>query len=81
MTLKLLRTEHHRELHGLLFTSSLCVRLRPTLKGCEMGPLVYRPHSERPESQYPFADVILKAAISPQLFKVFKGFSPRQPWQ
>ena len=38
------------------------------MRACETGPMVYRPYLRRLESQ-PFADVITKAALSPQLFK------------
>ena len=33
-------------------------------KGCETGPTIYRPYPRRP-----FADIITKAALSPQLIK------------
>ena len=44
----------HREVHALLFTTSVRVLLRPTglwtLKGCETGPPAYRPYPRRLES-------------------------------
>ena len=44
----------HRELHALLFATSVRVLLRPTglwtLKGCETGPPAYRPYPRRLES-------------------------------
>ena len=55
------RTQH-RELHALLFATGLW-----TLKGCETGRPAYRPYPRRLDR--PFADVITKAAPSPQLFK------------
>ena len=45
-------------------------------KGCETGPTVYRPCPRRLES-LTIADVITKAALSPQLFKDPKCWSGR----
>ena len=47
-------------------------------RACETGPTVYRPYPRRLESQTvcrSSADVITKAALSPQLFKDPEGWS------
>ena len=44
-------------------------------RACETGPTVYRPYPRRLESQT--ADVIRKAALSPQLFKDAECWSGR----
>ena len=63
----------HRELHALLFTTSVRVLLRPTglwtLKGCETGPPAYRPYPRRLESLTICRCNYKRAALSPQLFK------------
>ena len=49
-------------------------------RACEKGPTVYRPYPRRLESQTvcrSSADVITKAALSPQLFKDPEGWSGR----
>ena len=60
----------HRDLRFLLFSNIVWVSLRPAkliIKSSKMGPMVYRPYPSRLED-LPFADVITKAAFSPQLF-------------
>ena len=54
------------------------------MKSCETGPTVYRPYPRRLESLTIFADVITKAALSPQLLKdpecwSGRGLNPQPP--
>ena len=65
--------QQHRELRALLFARRTWVRSRPLVTNAEKmpetGPTVYCPYQRRLECLTgPFADVIVKAAHSPQLF-------------
>ena len=71
------------------FRTVVWVLLRPTrtdkCECCETGPTVFPPYP-RVESLTSFADVITKAALSPQLFKdpeclSGRGLNPRPPAQ